>query len=309
MIKYVFIILHYQALDVTAACVDSILALSGSGEAAVIIVDNASGNGSGEALENRYREEERVKILLRGSNDGYSRANNEGYAMARRLYDPEFVIVANNDVEFTQKDFLERISDIYKEYSYAVLGPDILKTATGEHQSPVRRAPMGPEQIGHELEKDRWKLKHLGLLCAAKQVKNAIVGQRLNERIKQSVHRKARGDFDPAAAYEDVCIFGACQIFSRNYMELRDKLYDPETFFYYEEDILTRYCLDHGLKVMYHPGVQVSHLESASTAMAHSRLKQNMRFKLENKVAGGTVYQNMLKNIALAKGSAERKDQ
>ena len=46
---------------------------------------------------------------------------------------------------------------------------------------------------------------------------------------------------------------------------------------------------------MYHPGVQVYHLESASTAVAHSKLKQNMKFKLENKVAGGSVYRDMLK--------------
>ena len=49
--KYAFIILHYKAFDITADCVNSILALEGSDEAAVIVVDNASGNGSGEALQ------------------------------------------------------------------------------------------------------------------------------------------------------------------------------------------------------------------------------------------------------------------
>lgn len=293
--KYAFIILHYKAFDITAACVDSILSLDDSDQAAVIVVDNASGNGSGEALREKYKDTENVKVLLRSSNDGYSRANNEGYELAKRLCDPDFVIVANNDVEFPQKDFLDKIEKIYMDYDFAVLGPDTLKTATGEHQNPVRREPMSLERIEAELEKDSKKLKNLTALCAAKQIKNAVIGEKLNEKIKQYVHRKSRGDFDPTQVYENVCIFGACQIFSRNYTSLRDKLYYPETFFYYEEDILARFCLDHGLKVMYHPGVQVYHLESASTAVAHSKLKQNMKFKLENKVAGGSVYRDMLK--------------
>lgn len=294
--RYAFIILHYKAFDITAACVDSILALDNSKQAAVIVVDNASGNGSGEALEEKYKNNSNVKVLLRSSNDGYSRANNEGYALAKKLYDPEFVIVANNDVEFPQKDFLGKIDELYQQYDFAVLGPDTLKTATGEHQNPVRREPMSLSRIESELEKDSKKLKNLTALCAVKQVKNVIIGEKLNEKIKQYVHRKSRGDFDPAQVYENVCIFGACQIFSRNYMVLRDKLYYPETFFYYEEDILARFCLDNGLKVMYHPGILVNHLESASTAAAHSKLKQNMKFKLENKVAGGSIYRDMLKN-------------
>ena len=294
-VKYVFIILHYKAFDITAACVDSILRLKGSDQAAVIVVDNASGNRSGEALQEKYRNVNNVKVLLRSANVGYSRANNEGYALARELFDPDFVIVANNDVEFPQNDFLDRVEKIYKEYEFAVLGPDTLKTATEEHQNPVRREPMSLERIEAELARDSKKLEQLTLLCLAKQVKNFLVGERLNEKIKQYVHRKSRGDFDPMRVYENVCIFGACQIFSRRYTSLREKLYCPETFFYYEEDILARFCLDHGLKVMYHPDVQVYHLESASTAMAHSKLKQNMKFKLENKVAGGSVYRDYLK--------------
>ena len=304
--RYAFIILHYKAFEITAACVDSILALENSDQAAVIVVDNASGNGSGEALLEKYKAVSNVKVLLRDSNDGYSRANNEGYALARELYDPDFVIVANNDVEFPQKDFLARIENIYHEYNYAVLGPDTLKTATGEHQNPVRRQPMSLERIEAELEKDSKKLNNLTALCLAKQVKNAIIGEKLNEKIKQYVHRKSRGDFDPVEVYENVCIFGACQIFSKNYTSLREKLYYPETFFYYEEDIMARYCLNHGLKVMYHPGVQVYHLESASTAVAHSKLKQNMKFKLENKVAGGSVYRDMLIALAENDGTPEK---
>ena len=106
-IKYAFIILHYKAFDITADCVDSILALDGSSEAAVIVVDNASGNGSGEKLQEKYKNMPHVKVILRSGNDGYSRANNEGYALAKELYDPEFVIVANNDVEFPQKPLIQ----------------------------------------------------------------------------------------------------------------------------------------------------------------------------------------------------------
>jgi GT2 family glycosyltransferase len=294
MSRYAFIILHYQALEITAACVDSILGLENSAQASVMVVDNASPNGSGKALQTRYAGEPRVTVLLRAANDGYSRANNEGYQSVMQQEKPEFVIVANNDVEFPQPDFLAKIEEIYRQYNFAVLGPDTLKTATGEHQNPVRRQPMSLAQIEHELAKDAKKRKHLNGLCAAKQLKNAIVGEKLNERIKQYVHRRTRGDFDPAEVYENVCIFGACQIFSRNYTALRKKLYDPETFFYYEEDILAKYCIDHGLKVMYHPGVKVNHLESASTAIAHRKLKQNMKFKLDNKLAGGKIYRDLL---------------
>ena len=53
-----FVILHYIAAEETEKCVESLLRLAGDKK--IIIVDNASPNGSGKKLQEMYRDEAAV---------------------------------------------------------------------------------------------------------------------------------------------------------------------------------------------------------------------------------------------------------
>lgn len=90
--RVVVIILNWNAEQDTAACLDSFLQQRGV-HTEILLVDNASGDGSGARLHRRYPS---VNYLQAGENLGYSGGNNRGleWALAR---DAEWVMVVNND--------------------------------------------------------------------------------------------------------------------------------------------------------------------------------------------------------------------
>ncbi len=42
----------------------------------IVIVDNFSNNGTGEALLKQYAQHENIKVLLSGENGGFAKGNN-----------------------------------------------------------------------------------------------------------------------------------------------------------------------------------------------------------------------------------------
>ncbi len=59
-----FVILHYRAIDTTRSCVKSIRALAGDKH--IVIVDNASPNGTGAVLAEEFAASPDVTVLLHG---------------------------------------------------------------------------------------------------------------------------------------------------------------------------------------------------------------------------------------------------
>ena len=58
MVKYCFIILHYLTIEDTIACVNSIKSLEINCEqVSIVIVDNASSNGTGKVISEKYKNE------------------------------------------------------------------------------------------------------------------------------------------------------------------------------------------------------------------------------------------------------------
>ena len=137
-----FVVLHYMAYDMTRRCVDTLLENFGAEDIHIIVVDNASSNGSGHKLKNDFSENARVCVLLNEENKGFARGNNTGYRYALKEYDPDYVIVMNNDVIIRQRSFLKRIEAIYKRTHFAVLGPDIINPYAKKHQNPVSNELM-----------------------------------------------------------------------------------------------------------------------------------------------------------------------
>ena len=98
-----FVILHYRAADMTRRCVEKIQALPG--EKQIVIVDNASPNGSGQVLLDEYASCPEIKVILNPENSGFAKGNNLGVKWVREHKKPEFTVVLNNDVEILQEDF------------------------------------------------------------------------------------------------------------------------------------------------------------------------------------------------------------
>ena len=131
-----FVILHYRAIDTTRSCVKSIRALAGDKH--IVIVDNASPDGTGKQLAEEFAASPDVTVLLHGKNDGFARGNNVGVRWVCAHLDTDFTVVLNNDVEIPQHDFIPQIARIYAQHPFDLLGPDIVSVFSGIHQSPKR---------------------------------------------------------------------------------------------------------------------------------------------------------------------------
>lgn len=86
------IVLMYGREEVTAACIDSLLAQDYP-QLTVLLVDNASPNGAGGRMRGRYPG---VTYLNTGANLGYAGGNNRGMAHAL-ANGADYVFVLNND--------------------------------------------------------------------------------------------------------------------------------------------------------------------------------------------------------------------
>lgn len=76
------IIVNYNTKELTKNCIDSVFAKTSGVSFEVILVDNASTDGSVELFE----KDERILFIESGENLGFGKANNLGYQHARGKY-------------------------------------------------------------------------------------------------------------------------------------------------------------------------------------------------------------------------------
>ena len=116
-------------------------------------------------IEYRYIESEagnkpktfRSVVLQIKENGGFSYANNQGYQYAREHFGKSYIIVLNNDIEFTQKDFISRLEKSYVNNQCYVLGPDVTRQSTGEHQNPMDTRLRTKEEAEYTIKMKRIK--------------------------------------------------------------------------------------------------------------------------------------------------------
>lgn len=104
------IVLSWNGLDVTRACVSSVLERTSHPDFKVIAVDNASTDGTREYL----RSVEGITLIENPENLGFVKGNNAGIRAAETD-----VVLLNNDTEMVQDDWLERMQEV------AYSAPDI----------------------------------------------------------------------------------------------------------------------------------------------------------------------------------------
>ena len=92
------ILVNYNGKEYNDQCIASILDSTISDRIQVVVVDNASTDGSLEALNSRFACDERVHLIALDKNYGFSRANNEGIRWSMKQGIGYFLLL-NNDTE------------------------------------------------------------------------------------------------------------------------------------------------------------------------------------------------------------------
>lgn len=120
------IIVTYNGVRWIENCLKSVL-LSGA-EYEVLVVDNASKDGTVELIRKKFKE---VKIVQLEENIGFGRANNKGLTIAlKELWD--YVFLLNQDTEVFPETFQKLINVSKRNKEYGIISPIHLNgSATG----------------------------------------------------------------------------------------------------------------------------------------------------------------------------------
>lgn len=289
MDKVCFVILHYRDFASTKASVQSILKMDLQENVHIVIVDNDLHEPPEfrKRLQKKYKSLKNVNVLQIHEDGGFSYANNQGYRYAREVLGAKYIIVLNNDIEFTQKDFVHRLFLIQQERQCHILAPDIVRRGTEEHQNPMDVRVRTKKEAEFTIRMNRIGLRFYAVLYPVLYWNF----KREEERKRSSMAGKK--DYY-ASAQEGIVPFGACLIFMPLFVEREERAFDPETQFFYEEYILAYRCQTKEYQIVYEPALKVLHENGAATKKSYANEKQRLRFVMERTLAACEVYFGLL---------------
>ncbi len=127
------LIVNWNTRDLLRACLRSIDAHPSSDSCEVIVVDNASRDGSAEMVGAEFPN---VTLIAGKTNSGYAEGNNRAFAAASG----DFLLTLNPDTEFRDNSLDEAIHTLKLNPRYGVLGARQI-AFDGSTQSSVRGFP------------------------------------------------------------------------------------------------------------------------------------------------------------------------
>lgn len=283
--KFSFIILHYNSIDDTHDCVNSIIKNCNDVDYRIYIVDNDSPNKTGKTLFDEYSNYNQIRVILSKENLGFAKGNNLGISQALEDGYADFVIVQNNDTKIIQKNFCDLIHEQFKKSTFAVLGPTIYtpngKTAINPGRTHILK--------GSEL--DSWENFYRNGLAFIKQEK--FIRLKFLQKM-MGLKRRLKSFFRTKFKYTENCVLhGCCFIFSKNFFEKFDG-FDSRTFLYFEEEILYAHVIKSNLKTVYAPEIEIWHKEDGATDSIFDNNMKKTVFLYENILKSIKIYRSVL---------------
>lgn len=206
----------------------------------VIVVDNASADGSADAVGQRYPD---VRLLRLPKNVGYGRANNQGLPSCRG----RFILLLNPDVLLTPGSLAKLTDFMLVRPDVGAVGPR-LKRPDGSLDLAARRAFPTPATAFY---------RFVGL-------------SRLFPRSRR-FNRYNLG-FNPEDTTQEIDSGTAACLLVRRAAIDRVGFFDPDYFMYGEDLDLCYRLKTAGWKVYYLPGAEAIHVKGAATRQATQRM-------------------------------------
>ena len=162
------VVLCYNGLDeATRPCLESIIANTPGDDYELLIVDNASSDGTAEYLKTFAARYAQVRIQLNDSNKGYAGGNNDGIKLAHGQY----IILLNNDT-LVPSGWLDSLLKLFNQQpSIGLIGP-VTNSAGNEQRIELTGLnEQNYEAISSayiEGQQGRWfATEKLGFFCVA----------------------------------------------------------------------------------------------------------------------------------------------
>lgn len=229
------LIVNWNTRDDLLRCLSSVFACPPAVDFEVLVVDNASGDDSAEAVGAAFPQ---VRLIVSPENLGFARGNNLAAAQA----EGEFLLLLNPDT-WVHAGALERLVQyLDSQPRVGAVGPRLLNP-DGSLQPSVYRLPT--------LFREWWRLFHLDRLYAFSQYSR---------------------DFLAAATTHPVeSLNGACLLLRREALAGM-RLFDDDYFMYSEEVDLCDRLHRAGWELHWLPAAEVTHTGGQSTRQAADKM-------------------------------------
>jgi GT2 family glycosyltransferase len=245
-INLTIIVVNYNTCSILSQCLEYLERLDNAFNIQVIVVDNASSDGSAEMVLARFPS---CFLIRNQSNVGFARANNQGIRLAKG----DFTLLLNSDAFLTSVALYTLVDYATQNSRVGICGPQLLNADRSWQRSyeliPSPRSAMlhalGFTSIQHIVLKALWKLT--GDRWAPKSVD-----------------------------YVD----GACMLI-RNALVEQIGVLDERFFLFVEDAEFCHRTRQHGWKVVYVPKSRVVHLRGQSssrksTIHTHQLMRQSL---------------------------------
>lgn len=250
--KASIIIVNYNTLSLTEACINSIRKFTTEIAYEIILVDNASSDGS----STYFRDFKDITFVEAPENLGFGRANNLGAELATG----EFLFFLNSDTLLTENS-IKILTDFFTENQHKLrigaLGC-ILVDKEGNYNGSGNELPVCRTEI--------------------EMYKSVIPGMKL-------FTKKPRPFTIPKGKeyFEIGYVIGADLLMRREVFEQLGG-FDPDYFMYYEESDLQKRMRDLGLKAWIYTGTKLIHLEDGTgkSLKKYSNRKRTIVHKSRN---------------------------
>jgi len=236
--KVAVVVLAWNGKPLTLECLDSLAALRYE-NASVILVDNASADGTADAVRKAHGD--RVAVIENEENLGFARGNNVGI---RRALDEgaDFVLLLNNDT-VVDPALLDRLVEVIAgSDEIGIVGPKIY------YASPPDRIWFA----GGEVLLSRGLSRHIG------------------------IRERDTGRYD---SIRDVDYVTGCALLARREVFEKIGYLDPVFTAYYEDTDFCMRARRAGFRVVYAPAGKVWHKISASTGGELGRAKISRKLR------------------------------
>lgn len=232
MVDISIILVNYNTKDLTSACIDSIALYTCGCSYEILLVDNASTDGSKEWFEN----DRRVRYMYQKENLGFGRANNIGVREAKGRY----IFFLNTDTLLLE----DSISIMLRQMEKSRIGVLGVKLVNKEGKMMHSYGTFTPS-IWWELY---YGLYPFGILVNLYYKFKMLFGKLVS------------------VGY----ITGADLMISKEVLN-KCGMFDPDFFMYFEEAEMQRRFKAKGYKSYYYPGTQIIHLEGKSNMFKEKR--------------------------------------
>jgi GT2 family glycosyltransferase len=265
-----FILINYNTKNLTYQAIKSIYKTQPKKDFEVILVDNASTDGSREYFEKFENLYDNFKYIYNNKNLGFGKANNIGFKYSKGNY----IYIINSDTLLHTKNIHQIIEDKFRKYPEVgviatkviyedgFLQPNVQKFSTLLSVS-LRLLKIGEKVRNHKMLLNFFK----------------------NFPFKPKVVKSYLKNFDKERKESFIEWASGCSLIFKR--EVYEKLggFDENFFMYTEDEEICYRVHKIGYKILYTPDIVVTHLEGKSNK--NSKINE---FLLQEKIKSEFYY-------------------